>query len=229
MFLLNFRDKQSYKLSLLIPAFLVSSWAIFLLVYRIFEFPNQQDRALATLFYFTTQSNILIWFVLLLGFTKFAHHKWVQYLAFIALIDILITGIVFHVFLASFLDQIELMQHVLHTVVPITYLLFYTLTIKQKLPIRKFYIALIHPLIFLISVYLFIEPIFGDILNVIYPDLESARYVYPFLDPVYYELKILGLIGFISLVLTPFICLISIASISFIQVYHKYLERKQFE
>lgn len=211
---------------MLIPAFLVSSWAIFLLIDRIFSHQDILNRSLATLFYFTTQSNILVWVVLIFCFTRLTNRKWFRNLSFIALIDIIITSLIFNLFLASFLDHIEIMQHVLHTIVPIIYVIFYILFLSEKRSYKTFYISLFHPLVFLFSVYLFIEPFFGNSLNVIYPDHDSGRFIYPFLDPNNYASGIFGLTLFIVGVLTPFIALTSLVMIYITARYHDYIITK---
>ncbi|MFU8793553.1 MAG: hypothetical protein ACNA7K_05950 [Acholeplasmataceae bacterium] len=210
MFFYDIVHNKYFKLFMLTSAFLMSSWAIFLLVERIFAFPNQLDRAIATVFYFTTQSNLLVWVVLVQSFTKLTAKSWFKTLSFIAVIDIIITAVIFHLFLAPFLHSVELMQHVLHTFVPLIFVMFYALFLSSKMAYKKFYLSLIHPLIFLFLIYVFVEPFFGDRLNVIYPDYESARYVYPFLDPAYFSSGIYGLILFIIGVLTPFISLTAV-------------------
>jgi hypothetical protein len=53
------------------------------------------------------------------------------------------------------------------------------------------------------SVYIFIEPLFGDLIENTIPNFESARYVYPFLDPGNYERETLGLIAFNLGLLAP--------------------------
>lgn len=221
MFIEHLRHNKYYRLLFLIPSFLVSSWAIFLLIERIFAFPNQRDRAIATIFYFTTQSNLLVWIILAISFTKLIHRSWFRYLSFIALINILMTGLIFHIFLSSFLDVVELMQHVLHTIVPIIYIVYYMLFLSHKISYKSCYIGLIYPLIYLALVYLFIEPLFGEKLNAIYPNLTSAHYIYPFLDPLYYQSGVYGLIGFILGVLAPSITLLSVLMIYVISQIHK--------
>ena len=156
-----------------------------------------------TFLYFTTQSNLLLTITLLLFLLKNRHKKSLNYLAFITLVNITITGIVFHILLVPYMEKVGFIHHILHTVNPILYILFYYFIFDKKLPLNKFWIALIYPLVFMASVYIFVEPLFGDLIENTIPNFESARYVYPFLDPGNYERETLGLIAFNLGLLAP--------------------------
>jgi hypothetical protein len=58
-------------------------------------------------------------------------------------------------------------------------------------------------------VYLIIEPVFGDLMEELMTTFESARYVYPFLDPNQYERGIVGLILFNLGLLAPAMSLLA--------------------
>lgn len=160
---------------------------------------------LVTFLYFTTQSNLLLTITLLLFLLKKDHKKFVNYLAFITLVNILITALVFHILLVPYMTRINFMHHVLHTINPTLYIIFYFIFFDYKLPLNKFWISLIYPLVFMASVYIFIEPIFGDLIEITAPSYESARYVYPFLDPNNYPRETLGLLYFNLGLLGPII------------------------
>lgn len=164
---------------------------------------------LVTFLYFTTQSNLLLTITLLLFLLKNKHKKSLNYLAFITLVNICITAIVFHILLVPYMDKIGFIHHILHTVNPILYVIFYYLIYDKKLPLNKFWISLIYPLVFMVSVYVFIEPFLGNLIEITAPNYESARYVYPFLDPKNYERETLGLIAFNLGLLAPLITLFS--------------------
>jgi hypothetical protein len=159
--------------------------------------------------YFTTQSNLLLIIVSSLYLFKKDKPKWLPNLAFIALINIFVTGVVFHVLLTPFMARVSFLNHMLHTVNPVIYILFYFLISPEKIIPKKFYISLIYPLIYMMFVYLLIEPIFGNLLDQLMPDFVGARYVYPFLDPRTYHSGIQGLIIFNLGILAPIIALIA--------------------
>ena len=177
---------------------------------------------LVTFLYFTTQSNLLLTITLLLFLSKNKHKKSIKYLAFITLVNICITGIVFHVLLVPYMDEIGFIHHILHTVNPILYVIFYYLIYDEKIPLNKVWISLIYPLVFMASVYIFIEPFLGDLIENTIPNFQSARYVYPFLDPGNYERETLGLIAFNLGLLAPMFTLFSYLLLYLKQkIYHK--------
>ena len=136
------------------------------------------DHFVASLFvtflYFTTQSNLLLTITLLLFLLKKHDKKIVNYLAFITLVNILITAIVFHTLLVPYMTNINFMHHVLHTINPILYVIFYFIFFDYKIPINKFWISLIYPLIFMFLVYVLIEPFFGDLIEITAPSRCST-------------------------------------------------------
>ena len=194
-------------------------YSIFVLLFGILGISLEVARALyddnfgaslfVTFLYFTTQSNLLLTVTLLLFLLKKRHKKSLNYLAFITLVNIVITAVVFHILLVPYMEKIGFIHHVLHTVNPILYVLFYYIIYDQKLPLNKFWIALIYPLVFMASVYIFIEPFFGDLIENTIPDFASARYVYPFLDPKNYKRETLGLLAFNLGLLAPIFTLFS--------------------
>ncbi len=178
-------------------------------ILRAIESGNFLGTLFVTFLYFTTQSNLLITIIALLFIFKKTTLKSFDALAFIALINITITGTIFHIILIPYMSQVDLIQHVLHTVNPLIYVMFYFLFLNRNIPINKFYLGLIYPLVFLVLVYTFIEPIFGNYIESIVVDFTSARYIYPFLDPRNYERETLGLIGFNLGLLAPIITVVS--------------------
>jgi len=167
------------------------------------------EYTLITHFYFTTQSNILITIVAILFLFKQKKGQGFTILSFISLINITVTGIVFHILLTPYMSHVSVLNHVLHTINPLLYIMFYYLVLSDHLEIKKFWVSLIYPLIYMALVYTIIEPIFGDLMEQLMTTFESARYVYPFLDPSNYERGIAGLISFNLGVLAPLICFIS--------------------
>lgn len=203
------RNNVSIVSSFSIFVFLISLLAVSLLAGRVFIDDNPADRFLVTIFYFTTQSNTIIFLILLLFIFKKNNTKWFKIFALIGLIDIVITGLFFHLFLANYMESVGFMQQILHTVVPIFYLLFYFIVLDHTFKIKQCWISLIHPVIYGALVYLIIHPFFGQILTQVMVNLPGASYVYPFLDPSNYQHGIGGLLLFIFGVLTPIILLIT--------------------
>lgn len=170
---------------------------------------NPFQLVLFTHFYFTTQSNILLIIISSLFLFKQKRGSSFTSLAFIALINIFVTGVVFHTLLIPYMPNVSFLNHILHTINPLLYIIFYIFIIEDHLPVKKFYIALIYPLVYLLFVYLIVEPIFGDMMDATLGVFDSARYVYPFLDPRNYERGIVGLLLFNLGILAPIISLIS--------------------
>jgi hypothetical protein len=165
---------------------------------------------LITSIYFTTQSNVLITLIVILFILGYSNRKWFKYIAFIGLLNIVITGIIFHLLLTPYMESVSFMNHVLHTVNPILYFIFYFVIITNYIGLKKFWVSLIYPLIYLSFVYAIVEPLFGDTFDFIMPDYEGARYVYPFLDPRLYDTGVRGLLVFNLGILAPLICILAV-------------------
>lgn len=202
-----------YKYYIAFIVFMFGCLGILLQILRAAQSNNFNEYMLVTSFYFTTQTNLLLTISSLLFVLKFEERKWFKYLIFVTLINVLVTAIIFHLLLSPYMENIQFIQHVLHTINPLLFILFYFMFYEQKLAIKKFWICLISPTIFLISVYLFIEPIFGDLIESTMPNFNSARYVYPFLDPRTYSSNWLGLWLFVIGIITPLAALLAYTSL----------------
>ncbi|MFA5560737.1 MAG: hypothetical protein WC964_03065, partial [Acholeplasmataceae bacterium] len=112
------------------------------------------------MFFFTIQSNILVFIVLLLYAIGKKSKVYFKYLSFIALFNIAVTAIIFHTLLASRMTNVSYLNHALHTIIPVIYILFYFLFVDEKFKTRYAWIALIYPVIYVINVYLWKEPLF---------------------------------------------------------------------
>lgn len=183
---MKIRNSSKFVSSFSIFGFSLSLLAMILLLGRIFIDEHVFDRFLVTSFYFTTQSNVIIFVVMTAFLFKRSKTKWFRILAIIGLLDIIITGLFFHLFLTSYLS-VGFMQQLLHTIIPIFYLIFYFLFIDDIFHVKDLWILLIHPIVFVVSVYTWIHPFFGPILESIMSDLPGSSYVYPFLDPLIYH------------------------------------------
>jgi hypothetical protein len=185
-------------------------FGIILLIYRALIGQNPGASLLTTFFYFTSQSNILILIVTLLFITGFSNRNWFKYLSYIALVNIFMTGIIFHIFITPYMTQVTFTNQMLHTVNPILYFYIYYVVFKDHILLKTVWVSLIYPLFYLVYVYLLIEPIYGDLLDLILPNFTGARYLYPFLDPRVYDNGLSGLLLFNLGFLAPSIFLFAL-------------------
>lgn len=191
------------KKGLIWLTFLFSLLSVILLIARVLRNDDPGRALIATSFYYTTQSNVLVFIVVLLYVLGFRKTRWFHFPAFIAAVDISITGIIFNLLLTSYVPEMNFMQHLLHTIVPVLYVTFYLLIINTKLTFSNVFIVLLHPILFLLSVYLLASTLFKDLLRRIYVEYARPEYIYPFLDPSNYERGVVGVLLFASLVLAP--------------------------
>jgi hypothetical protein len=199
------RDRKLYRLIL---TYLVFGWGLLgvLLLYTdtLYD-PTATRTVLTTSFYFTTQSNLFITIVSLLYLLKQEIKPWFKYVAFIGLVNIFMTGIIFHILLTPFMGGVSFLNHILHTINPILYVLLYFFIFKDHITQRKLWIGILYPLIYVALVFILIEPMFGDLLDSQLPNFVGARYVYPFLDPREYDRGFLGVLLFNFGIITPII------------------------
>ena len=87
------RDSKHLSTLYTFLVLLCSVWGIILLILRILNSDHFLNAFVATLVFFTTQSNILVLVVTLFFLLKFHYKKWFNYLSFIALVNIFITGL----------------------------------------------------------------------------------------------------------------------------------------
>jgi len=116
---------------------------------------------------FTNISNILVFVIVGLYLLNLQDRKWFKYLAVIGLVAILMTGIIYHALLAE--PNMTFQNHVVHTINPALYAVFYYLLIQQSIKLYHVWISLILPMLY-----------FGIIL-VIGP--WTNWYPYNFMDP----------------------------------------------
>ncbi len=204
--------RSSLKISNLISIFLLLNalLGIGLQLYRAFIFENRLAALATTYVYFTTQSNLLIILVSLLFIFGFKEKNSFKVLAFVTLVNISMTSIIFHILITPYMTNVGLMQHILHSTNPLFYVMFYFTLISGFIPFKKFWIGLIYPIIYLAFVYIFAEPVLGDLLELASPNFQSARYVYPFLDPGLYTNGVIGLLIFNLLILAPIILIFTL-------------------
>lgn len=176
--------------------------ALILQIIRAYQSDHMFVSLWVLLIYFTNQSNILVTIVSILAFLNI-EKKWFDKLSFITFANILITGIIFHIFLAQYFDKLSVLQHILHTCVPIIYAVLYLVFLDTKLKVLDSLYAIVYPLIYTLFVYTIVNPLLGPIINIYFPDEPDMVYVYPFLNPHHYSNGFLGVLQLIMLILIP--------------------------
>lgn len=197
------RNHAYIKNAIFVVTFMVSGYGIFLMFYRAFQGSDIPDRILATIFYFTSQSNLLVFIVLLLYVMKMNENRWYHVLSFIALFDIIITGLVFNTLLRTGMSELTFLQDVLHTIVPVFYTIFFFTNISYQPKKYDYFYTWIHLSLYLLLVYLVIHPFYADIMSLIFPEVTDYTYVYPFLNPANYPFGIVGLSVAMFIVVAP--------------------------
>jgi hypothetical protein len=210
------------KKGLVLLTFLFSLLGMILLMARALRNDDPAHALIATSFYYTTQSNVIVFIVLSLYVLGFRKARSFHILAYIAAVDISVTGIIFNVLLTSYVPEMNFMQYLLHLIIPILFVTFYVLIINTKLTFFNIFVIFVHPILFLMSVYLLASTYFKDLLRLTYPDFDRPEYIYPFLDPINYEQGVVGVLRFGSLVLVP---LFIVLGIIFFYVKIKYPKR----
>jgi len=157
--------------------------------------------------YFTNQSVVLVWLTSVLFFTKIKNTNFFSYLSTISLISIFITMTGFHILLD--IPKLTLHFQLTHTIIPLTYILYYYFVIKSTIPLKKFWITLIHPIM-----YALIFLLYGEI---------TSWYPYPFLD-----VSMLGLSNvliFVFIILLPIYLLLSLLLIYIKKKYLNFIKK----
>ncbi|MBU1143570.1 MAG: hypothetical protein KKH92_08010 [Firmicutes bacterium] len=205
----DLRSKRNFTLWFSVCVMSTGILGILLLILRALFGDTPGPSLFITFLYFTSQSNILVTLIVLLFLLGYSSKKWFKYIAFIGLLNIVITGVIFHILITPYMSNVTFTNHILHTVNPLLYLIFYYVIVTDFVELKKFWISLIYPLVYLSSVYIIIEPMFGNMLDRLLPDFAGARYVYPFLDPRLYDNQIYGLLLFNLGILAPLICILA--------------------
>ncbi|AGL90415.1 hypothetical protein [Candidatus Phytoplasma australiense] len=108
-------------------------------------------------FYFTYQSNLFVLIIYALFFTKVRQKKWYQYLIFMCLISILMTGFIYHIIIDKFKHFTKfdwelkyIISHLQHTIIPLTYLYFYFFVNTFAIPYKKIWVGYLHALFYMV-------------------------------------------------------------------------------
>lgn len=115
--------------------------------------------------YFTIQSNIIVIVVAIIHLLK-PKAKWLEYASAIALVNIVITAIVFHALLQGF--GLTFKNHLTHTFAPLFYVILYYGFSQNPIGIKSIWVVWVYPL-----AYFLFFLIFGPLINF---------YPYPFMD-----------------------------------------------
>ena len=199
--------KNAYIKSLALLIFSLEFIALILQFIRAYSSGHMAVSLLILLIYFTNQSNILVTIATLLIYLNI-QRKFSDIFIFIAFANIIITGLIYHIFLARYFEQITFLQHILHTFIPILFTALYLLFIDTKLKIIQGLYALIYPILYFGFVYIIVHPLLGDLIGRYYPNEPDMLYVYPFLNPQHYDNGFLGVLSLILLILVPFFSLL---------------------
>ena len=133
------KERGSISNLLWLLTFLVSSWTI---VWSIIDMEIWIFR------YFTIQSNFLVMLVAIFYYTMKEDKPFFKPLSTIALFNIIVTGVVFHTMLSQFSGSF--LVELQHTFVPIIYVIFYFVVLKEGIDIKKFWILLIYPFVYFV-------------------------------------------------------------------------------
>lgn len=143
---------------------------------------------------FTNISNIIVFIILVLYVFKFDKKWWFKYLAVIGLVSILMTGIIFHLFVSD--GNVNFSGHIVHTINPILYPLFYFLIITPSIKLKDFWVTLILPLLYFLIILLL-----GPFTN---------WYPYDFMNPTLEGKDLLSVLSFSVGLLLPVISVLTL-------------------
>lgn len=136
-------------------------------------FYSYVEFGLGNIHYFTNQSNLIVFlatFFMMFGWDK---SVWFKKIALIALLDIILTGLVYNILLkdlvVDFTETQLFIMLVTHKIVPLLYTVLYLVFVLDKPSYKDLYILMIHPGLYFIS-----AQVIG---------LFTHYYPYPFLNP----------------------------------------------
>ncbi len=216
-----FSNRNDLRLILISFILLCTFLGLVLQALRSLNSPYPIQYFFINFIYFTTQSNILIFVLLILCFTRFKKTQIYDIFTHIGLLNILMTGAVFHLFLGPYME-LSLVQHLLHTVTPLLFLFYYFVVYDNSFHIRYLLTLFVYPIIYTVLVYTVIEPKIGNTLELVQGDFQGARYIYPFYDPFYYEFSTFKMIQFFFLSMVFVIVCVLILT----QPIKRYIEKK---
>lgn len=110
------------------------------------------STVLLDLRYFTNQSNVLVTIILGLYLFDQQDRPYFKYLAVVGLVNILMTGIIYHVIvngLEGFFN-VGFNGHIVHTFNPLLYPVFYFILVAPSIKIHQFWVSLIYPALYFV-------------------------------------------------------------------------------
>jgi hypothetical protein len=143
---------------------------------------------------FTNISNMIVFVVVGLYLLNIHQKKWYKYLAVIGLVAILMTGIIYHALLAE--PGMSFQNHVVHTINPALFAVFYYLLIQEGIKLRHVWVSLILPTLY-----------FGIILAV---GPWTNWYPYNFMNPTYGDQSLGSVLIFCLGIMLPVIVLFTV-------------------
>lgn len=151
-------------------------------------------KVLERLRMFTNISNIIVFVIVGLYLLNIHQKKWYKYLAVIGLVAILMTGIIYHALLAE--PGMSFQNHVVHTINPALFAVFYYLLIQEGIKLRHVWVSLILPILY-----------FGIILAV---GPWTNWYPYNFMNPTYGDQSLGSVLIFCLGIMLPVIVLFTV-------------------
>jgi hypothetical protein len=97
--------------------------------------------------YFTNQTNTLVVITTVLFWSRFERRPWFKYVSSIVLVNIIITATGYHFILAP--DVVDFYSHLSHTIVPILYIVFYFIAVRNPIKLSMFWVNIIYPMVYL--------------------------------------------------------------------------------
>lgn len=189
-------------------------YSIFMIIFAFFfygvlqmTFEDTFLDILLSLRFFTNLANILIFVIGTLYLLKYNNHRYYKFIAMIGLVAILMTGIIYHTLIKS--GPMNFDNHVVHTINPILYAIFYFIFLEDKIKLRDFWVSLIFPLIYFIVIL-----IQGSLTN---------WYPYNFLNPTYGDNTLMSVLIFCVGLLLPVISVFTVGLIYLKHLFEKYL------
>lgn len=147
---------------------------------------------------FTNMSMIFVLVVIIFLSFELEQHKFFKYLTVITLVNILMTGLIYHFIvngITNFMTD-SINSHIKHTVIPVLYPIFYFKYLKDSVRVKDFWITLVFPLLYFLFFILF-----GELLN---------YYPYAFINPNAGSNTLTSVLLFSLLVLLPIIALFTL-------------------
>ena len=124
------------------------------------KYDDSASGTLMVVTFFTNHANAFVFISSLLFLSKL-NNKHIDRFAFITLVDITITCVVFFTMLLPFMDNISFVKILLHGIIPPLYILFYFFAYPRSIPLKEAWISLLHPMFYFLFVFLFLHLLYA--------------------------------------------------------------------